>query len=567
MSRPSIPTPPPLDVEEAKTFINKPVPVSLGAAMSPQSIQYERKMGDTELSYFLPSRQTGVNDMYLHLAFDAPPQLLRHARVRLVWAILRLRHPLLSAKVVMHDYDDVRFVYDAPSGPEDALVKAEAALEFRSQTKDELVDSYLNGPRTLSNSRLSYLVVCRPGLGTLPTPPRTPSPSRDKFAAREGLTESTGLEADQNASISQFDVLFAAMHFLGDGMALHQCANDFFGLVACGKSDDELAKVLDDEWKRRFGRCTTDIQSKPPLPVFLEARLAEPRTCFQKAAAQVDYQLSQSTLVGGQSFPRRKHSDRHTVLLNKDYPPDLTKAILKKCKENGVSISAALFALCNIAWARMGGGKPELPMMMYSALNLRPYFTPMKLVHDSYWFLAIGYFNVILPSFLPASDQEKTFWHRARLAKAQSTQTAKNKMVVSRTRELARERAERARTWAKEDDEKEQGIRAAPAAVASSAPSVKDILPARAPASSAALMGLSLLGNLDAMYKATAYPDVQLRSLTTGSRQRHGAMLLFGFTFAGKLCLSLGYDENGFAEGVVEKFWEEMQRCTEDFLA
>lgn len=25
---------------------------------------FERKMGDTELSYFLPSRQTGVNDMY-----------------------------------------------------------------------------------------------------------------------------------------------------------------------------------------------------------------------------------------------------------------------------------------------------------------------------------------------------------------------------------------------------------------------------------------------------------------------------------------------------------------------
>lgn len=26
-------------------------------------LRYERKMGNTELSYFLPSRQTGVNDM------------------------------------------------------------------------------------------------------------------------------------------------------------------------------------------------------------------------------------------------------------------------------------------------------------------------------------------------------------------------------------------------------------------------------------------------------------------------------------------------------------------------
>ena len=31
-------------------------------------------------------------------------------RVRVVWAILRQRHPLLAATVEMHDYDDVRFV-------------------------------------------------------------------------------------------------------------------------------------------------------------------------------------------------------------------------------------------------------------------------------------------------------------------------------------------------------------------------------------------------------------------------------------------------------------------------
>ncbi len=30
---------------------------------SSSTLRYERKMGDTELSYFLPSRQTGVNDM------------------------------------------------------------------------------------------------------------------------------------------------------------------------------------------------------------------------------------------------------------------------------------------------------------------------------------------------------------------------------------------------------------------------------------------------------------------------------------------------------------------------
>lgn len=33
-----------------------------------ESVRFERKMGDTELSYFLPSRQSGVNDMYVLFA-------------------------------------------------------------------------------------------------------------------------------------------------------------------------------------------------------------------------------------------------------------------------------------------------------------------------------------------------------------------------------------------------------------------------------------------------------------------------------------------------------------------
>ena len=38
-----------------------------------------------------------------------------------------------------------------------------------------------------------------------------------------------------------------------------------------------------------------------------------------------------------------------------------TKAILKACKAHGVSISAALFAVCNIAWARTQTKGWELP--------------------------------------------------------------------------------------------------------------------------------------------------------------------------------------------------------------
>lgn len=59
---------------------------------------------------------------------------------------------------------------------------------------------------------------------------------------------------------------------------------------------------------------------------------------------------------------------------------------------------------------------------------------------------------------------------------------------------------------------------------------------------------------------------LHFRSLTTGSRQRPGALLLFAYTFAGKLWFSLGYDVNGFKEGVVENWWSELQTGVDEFL-
>lgn len=75
--------------------------------------------------------------------------------------------------------------------------------------------------------------------------------------------------------------------------------------------------------------------------------------------------------------------------------------------------------------------------MMYAALNVRPYFDP-KSLNDSFWFLAVGYFNVILPNFIPSScDATKTFWLRARAAKEQSSRAAKSPMVVSHNTEIS----------------------------------------------------------------------------------------------------------------------------------
>ncbi|KAK0481727.1 hypothetical protein IW261DRAFT_1550776 [Armillaria novae-zelandiae] len=420
---------------------------------------HERRLGDTEASYFLPSRESGVNDMYLHLGFNAPTQYVRRSRVRLVWAILRVRHPLLASRVQVHDYDDIRFVYIAPASVEEALNDADRNLETRSAVKDELIDPYLNGPRTLSADRLSFLIISSVDEGSsLPSPPSTPIPS-------------TTAPHGTNASVN-YDILICATHFLGDGMALHQFANDFFSLLGSSKDEKELEGVLRTEWETRCNK-SDDLITR--------------------------FTTSRRLIKGGHTFPRRSGQPRRTIVPTISIDAERTKKMLKTCKAHGVSISSAYFALCNIAWARNHGFEvgSSLRKMMYSALNLRPNLNANKALNDSYWYLAIGYFNVVLPSFFPKNgDVTRTFWHRARSAKEQSTSAAKSPMLIPRSRQMARERGVRARAWGKEDDEKARGVWVPPP------------------------------------------PKPALHTLTTGSRQRAGGMLLFGYTFVGKLWIS-----------------------------
>ncbi|TFK56647.1 hypothetical protein OE88DRAFT_1640541 [Heliocybe sulcata] len=546
----SLPTPPPSQYEfkmasSSKSILSS-IPVAQGLAGLgisediSERVRYERKLGDSETSYFLPSRAGGVNDMYLHLGFKAPEHLATRARVSTVWAIMRVRHPLLAARVEMQEgvYDDIRFVYTPPTSVEDALLDASENLEYRTQDRDELISSYLNGPRTLSNDRLSYLILSQPSSQLIPSPPVTPTfPPQDDASYSQAESSSEG----------NYDLLICAAHFLGDGMALHQFAHDFFTLLGSTQSQAELVEQLQSEWKSR--------RSEDVLPPSLEDNLPLKGNKFRRAAAKIEFQKSQERLIGGQTFVKAAGKPRRTVVPTVAFDEERTKRMLRRCKENGVSISAALFALCNVVWARMASRK-ELPMMMYSALNLRPYF-PVQPPHPSYWFLAVGYFNVILPSFLPSTcSEEQIFWHRARQAKAQSAAAAKNKLIIDRTQEMAKERGARARQWGREDDEAERREQAKKDGVAlPDPPKPQQVKSGNPKPPSQALIGLSLLGNLDGIYKHASFPAIKMHTLTTGSRQRSGGMLLFGYTFVGRLWISLGYDVNGYGEeaGV---FWE-----------
>ena len=181
----------------------------------------------------------------------------------------------------------------------------------------------------------------------------------------------------------------------------------------------------------------------------------------------------------------------------------------------------------------------------------------------SFFHLAVGYFNVVLPTLLPNIPSADLFWHRARLTKAQTTRAVKSPFVVARSRETSKVRAARAIKWARIDDEEaaaaasaqsnpglgfglqlpqrapprpesdKPGPALAPLRAAIDTPAPTPMFPSSVPAiSQKALMGVSMLGNLDGMYKHAAYPDIKLTSLTTGSRQRPGGLLLFAYNFA-----------------------------------
>ncbi|KAG2022925.1 hypothetical protein CC2G_000639 [Coprinopsis cinerea AmutBmut pab1-1] len=507
------------------------------------TISVGRRLGETELSYYLPSRENGVNDMYLHLGFRAPANLVARSRVRIIWAIIRQRHPLLAASIRMNDYDDVRFKYQAIASVDLAISSADAHLEYREQNKDgkrlvvhhpalasvnptfiDLIDSYLNGPRTLSNDRLSYLYISSPDTSS------------------ESSTDEL-----------EFNWMICTTHYIGDGMALHQTANDFFTLLGSKKNEAELQALLNSEM------TSNRQEGEQQLPLSIEDRLPESRPeRIYGAISTVDHLLSQRKLIGGHAFPRRSGQPRRTVVPTVSFDPEKTKQMLKKCKENGVSISSVVFALCNIAWAKTHTRDGEYPMMMYSALNLRPYLRANENLKSSYWFLAIGYFNVVLPSFLPREGpgEAAIFWHRARSVKLQTSKAAKSPMLASRSQAMAKERGLRSRIWGMQDDGVECKL---------SMPNPK-LFENDTPAPSKALIGLSLLGNLDGTYKHQSFSPVTLHTLTTGSRQRQGGMLLFGYTFVGKLWLSLGYDVNGFDDEVVQRFWKHLLSSADEFL-
>ena len=200
------------------------------------------------------------------------------------------------------EYDSARFVYTAPRSVQEALADADEALSFRNVGKDVLIDEYLNGERTLSNDKLSYLFVGRTRDQELLTPAQTPELEK---------SEAQTLEEEE----CQFDILICTTHFLGDGMALHTFANELFTLLGGSSMDSpvkttgEIEALLEAEFETRWGASSSvPISADSVLPPSLEEALPPVEGRLRQAAGKVDHQTSQKKLIV-RAFPLSKQLD------------------------------------------------------------------------------------------------------------------------------------------------------------------------------------------------------------------------------------------------------------------
>lgn len=291
-------------------------------------------------------------------------------RILHLWALQLLRHPLLASQLSVNDYEDVQFTYTKPPFLSAAIMQAEDRFiylspvqsvrssprssppsfrsrsrssspassvssgdspytpsssvnweyEARPSTEDvDLIDSYLNGPRSLSNERLGMLCV-------------------------------------KHVSEGKYEVMLCSTHFLGDGMALHTFMNEFYTLLGSKHTVSSLREEINSLLAQ------ANQSSNPSLPLPLEDRLPKlgNGSALAGKVGKEELGRSDSKLIGGQCFPGAKvKKERRTVVPTFPYTPEETKRILKKCKENGVTIAHAMFALCNLAWARCTENKVD----------------------------------------------------------------------------------------------------------------------------------------------------------------------------------------------------------------
>ncbi|KAJ7805792.1 hypothetical protein B0H14DRAFT_3770473 [Mycena olivaceomarginata] len=470
----------------------------------PEMPTYRRFLSSNELA-------SGVNDMYT--AFNsAHPLLGLPAPCKPRVGIMRLRHPLIASYVEMKPgcYDDAQFAYTPPASAARAVDEASASVRVHIDVSGvELCIAFLNGPRTLSSSCLSRLAVAR------------------------GAAVAPG-------------ALVSILELLGGTAADSSKA----------RTDSELARLLDDEWERRWGHPRAADEVLVPAT---EARICGLSTSkFHEAAWRVDHQKLQRRFIGGHTFPRIKSTGPMTRTIQARFSLTQTAAMLAKCKSQRVTLQNTLFAVTNFAWMRLCAQHPEinapkaLPMLLYTAISTRRYLPPEPELVSSHMSLALDYHNVMLPTFLPSTDPRATFWLRCRAAQKQMFAYTRSPLLLRRSLVTSAMRGQRAKAWARIDDEADGTF---PKSTAPSRPPSVAAAPSSVTAvPSLALLGLTQTGDIDGLFHPERYPSIEATDVHTGARRPAGGILVASRTFRKRFELFLCWDAAPYAPGLVEEF-------------
>jgi hypothetical protein len=118
---------------------------------------------------------------------------------------------------------------------------------YKNNSFTDLLASYLNGPRLLSSSRTSFLILARD---------------------------------PESESGDNWHLLLCAMHCIGDGMALHACANEMLLLFGQGDGVDELREVV-----------ALELEKLTDIPRSMETALPPLSKGLKSVAAMVDDKL------------------------------------------------------------------------------------------------------------------------------------------------------------------------------------------------------------------------------------------------------------------------------------
>ncbi|KAF8317107.1 hypothetical protein DL93DRAFT_2095866 [Clavulina sp. PMI_390] len=326
----------------------------------------QRLLSPNELSYYLPSRAHGANDMCMSYELWAPPELMTPYRLLLAWSILRLRHPLIGSRIshlkpkpplspnplskpspfsttkkagLDAYYRSAAFVLDPPTSPEAALEQSRSTLDARvaeqeKMRSEDLLWEFSNGPRILSVEKLMVLTIVKSDTEGQETNADGSAPAGTVNSGKPRPSQNRAHARYPRVKREQYVMQIALMHCAIDGVAAFIICEELLELIGGSsatpshtqaarkqpidpakhipRTEAQLRAVLRAEWDLRYGAASPLRQARKGqwngfafMPASFEARV--PLFVDQKAAIE-DFQRDQSRYEGGHTLFRQSPS-------------------------------------------------------------------------------------------------------------------------------------------------------------------------------------------------------------------------------------------------------------------